>query len=107
MHVEHVMPEAFGGPTVLENLALSCARCNLHKSVRTHHNDPVSGRKVQLFNPRTQKWSRHFVWAEEGVRIEGRTQIGRATVNALNMNHPTIVMARSLWVSLGVHPPPT
>ena len=61
LHVEHVTPEAFGGPTVVENLAPSCARCNLLKGVRTRHDDPVGGRKVSLFNPRTQKWSRHFL----------------------------------------------
>ncbi len=107
LHVEHVTPETSGGPTILDNLAFACARCNLHKGVRTHYQDPVSGRSVSLFNPRTQKWSRHFMWKAEGLRVEGRTQSGRATVNALNMNYPTIVMARSLWVSLGVHPPPT
>ena len=106
LHVEHVIPETSGGPTTLDNLALACARCNLHKGRRTHHQDPVSGRRVSLFNPRTQKWPRHFRWKEDGVRVEGRTQTGRATVTALNMNHSTIVMARSLWVSLGVHPPP-
>jgi hypothetical protein len=106
LHVEHVIPEMSGGPTTLDNLALACARCNLHKGIRTHHQDPVSSRNVSLFNPRSQKWSRHFLWREAGVRIEGRTQIGRATINALDMNHPTIVMARSLWVSLGMHPPP-
>jgi hypothetical protein len=105
LHVEHVIPETVGGPTTLDNLALACARCNLHKGIRTHHWDPVSGRSVSLFNPRTQKWSRHFTWNAEGLRIEGRTQAGRATVNALHMNHPTIVLARSLWVGLGIHPP--
>ncbi|NOT56906.1 MAG: HNH endonuclease [Deltaproteobacteria bacterium] len=105
MHVEHVFPETLGGPTTPENLAFACARCNLHKSIRTRFRDPVSGWNVSLFNPRTQGWSRHFVWTSGGLRIEGRTQSGRATINALHMNHPTIVLARSLWVGLGVHPP--
>lgn len=104
LHVEHVIPETSGGPTTLDNLALACARCNLHKGMRTHYRDPVSGRSVSLFNPRTQQWSRHFLWSRDGLRVEGRTQAGRATVTALNMNHPTIVMARSLWISLGLHP---
>ena len=31
MHVEHITPEIAGGPTTPENLALACARCNLHR----------------------------------------------------------------------------
>ena len=64
----------------------------------------MSGQRVLLFNPRTQKWARHFIWKGDGLRIEGRTQSGRATITALNMNDPTIVLARSLWIGLGVHP---
>lgn len=105
MHVEHIVPEVADGPTTLDNLALACARCNLHKGTRTRGRDPVSGRKVSLFNPRRQQWSRHFVWSDDGSRIIGRTRSGRATVIALRMNHPTIVMARSVWVKLDVHPP--
>jgi len=37
--------------------------------------------------------------------IEGRTAVGRATVTALNMNHPDIVAARRLWIEVGWHPP--
>jgi HNH endonuclease len=105
LHVEHVFPEGLGGSTIFDNLALACARCNLHKGTRTRYRDPISGRTALLFNPRKQKWSRHFTWSEDGTRILGRTQSGWATVSALNMNHPTIVMSRSLWVSLNVHPP--
>jgi hypothetical protein len=31
--------------------------------------------------------------------------VGRATVAALNMNHPLIVEARYRWVQVGWHPP--
>ena len=48
LHIEHILPEALGGPTTLDNLALSCA---------------------------------------------------------FNMNHSTIVQARSMWMRLGIHPP--
>ena len=105
LHIEHILPEALGGPTTFGNLASSCARCNLQKGVRTHHRDPLSERLVPLFNPRTQKWARHFTWRGGGTHIQGRTQSGRATVSALNMNHPTIVKARGMWMSLGIHPP--
>jgi len=30
-HIDHVVPVGRGGPTVADNLTLSCARCNLQK----------------------------------------------------------------------------
>lgn len=58
-----------------------------------------------LFNPRRQKWMRHFRWSDDGARIIGRTRSGRATIAALRMNHAAIVLSRSIWVSAGIHPP--
>jgi hypothetical protein len=104
-HVDHVRPETLGGATKAENLAYACARCNLHKGQHVRFQDPVSGQSVLLFNPRTQHWARHFGWSADGTRIIGRTRTGRSTVVALQMNHPTIVRTRSLWVSCGIHPP--
>lgn len=105
LQVEHIQPEIKGGETTLANLAYACSRCNLHKWVRTDYRDPISQRIVPLFNPRIQKWSRHFVWSADSTRIEGKTRTGRATVLALKLNDPNIVMSRSFWVSLGIHPP--
>ncbi len=104
-HVDHVRPETLGGITEADNLAYACARCNLHKGQRVRFQDPVSGQAVLLFNPRKQRWGRHFAWSADSTRITGRTRTGRSTVIALQMNHPTIVRARSLWVSCGIHPP--
>ena len=105
LHIEHIIPEAVGGSTTLDNLALACARCNLHKGTRFRFRDPITRQTVLLFNPRTQKWSRHFSWSTDGTRIIGRTRSGRATIIALRMNHATIVISRSLWVNLDIHPP--
>lgn len=105
LQVEHIHPETKGGITALLNLAYACSRCNLHKWIRTHYRDPVSQRTVLLLNPRTQQWSRHFAWSPDGTLILGRTRTGRATVLALKLNDPSIVMSRSFWVSLGIHPP--
>ncbi|HID51005.1 MAG TPA: HNH endonuclease [Anaerolineae bacterium] len=103
-HVEHIFPEKLGGKTESNNLAWSCVRCNLNKGTRTRFRDPVSERIVPLFNPRKQSWSRHFRWNSDGTRILGRTRSGRATVIALNMNHPAIVLSRAIWVKMGIHP---
>lgn len=105
MHVEHILPTAKGGATTPDNLAYSCARCNLHKGMRTDFLDPVSRNATPLFNPRLQVWSEHFTWSDDKTRLLGLTPTGRATIMALQMNDPLIVMSRSLWVSLGIHPP--
>ncbi|MFN2219805.1 MAG: HNH endonuclease, partial [Anaerolineae bacterium] len=67
--------------------------------------DTDTGRLAALFNPRTQHWSEHFAWSQEGTRILGLTASGRATVEALRLNNPNIVLARRLWVLAGWHPP--
>jgi hypothetical protein len=79
--------------------------CNSHKSDRVEVIDPESGVKVRPFNPRTERWNEHFEWIEGATVIRGKTPKGRATVAALNMNHPDIVSARRLWVITGWHPP--
>lgn len=104
-HIEHIQPAVLGGANTTGNLAYACARCNLHKGQQTRYRDPVSGRVVALFNPRIQAWSRHFMWSADGTRIIGRPRTGRATALLLQMNHPTIVQARSIWVQCDMHPP--
>jgi hypothetical protein len=105
MEVEHMIPTALGGQTVEENLWLSCRRCNASKGSRTHVPDPVTQTEVPLFNPRTQSWSEHFAWSQEGTSIVGKTPTGRATLEAFGMNDPLIVTARALWVKGGWWPP--
>jgi hypothetical protein len=106
LHLDHILPESLGGTTDIENLALACSRCNLHKASRRRAVDPVSGAVVPLFHPRRQRWSRHFRWAVGGTHVQGRTRSGRATVAALAMNDTTIVAARLVWVAAGLHPDP-
>ena len=53
-HVDHVMPQAAGGVTSLENLALACVSCSLRKGARTTAIDPGTGDAAQLFHPRLQ-----------------------------------------------------
>jgi HNH endonuclease len=105
MEIEHLIPEALGGLTEEQNLWLACSLCNDHKSNRIAARDPLSGETVRLFDPRRQVWSEHFQWTETGDRILGLTATGRATVAALNLNRPSLVKARQLWVGVGWHPP--
>jgi 5-methylcytosine-specific restriction endonuclease McrA len=105
MEIEHIIPEVAGGATTEENLWLACRRCNQFKGAQTHALDPMTGRRVRLFNPRKQKWKRHFKWSADGTEIIGKTAVGRATVVALKMNHPVSIRARQKWVLAGWWPP--
>ncbi len=103
--VEHIIPVARGGSSDEENLWLSCRPCNQYKGARVEALDPETGALVALFNPRRQVWEAHFTWSGNGALIIGLTACGRATVVALKLNHPDIVAARLLWISVGWHPP--
>lgn len=104
-HCEHIQPRVAGGETTLDNLAWACPWCNAQKYTKTHASDPQTGRLMSLFNPRRQRWSRHFTWSEDFVRIEGRTATGRATVVTLHMNRPELLNIRRLLLTVGEHPP--
>jgi len=105
MTIEHIRPEGRGGLTVEQNLWLACRRCNEYKGTQTRAADPLTGKRAQLFNPRTQSWTGHFIWDESGAEILGTTPTGRATVAALRLNNPEIVIARRHWVAAGWWPP--
>ncbi len=105
MHVEHIIPLIQGGSSKRSNLCLSCAWCNSFKGSKTFGYDSESASEVPLFNPRTQKWSKHFVWTRDGIHIVGLTSSGRATVATLRMNNEYIIPARYHWVEAGWHPP--
>ena len=103
--VEHLVPEALGGPTVRENLWLACARCNDFKGDRIEAIDTQTGQRVPLFNPRTQAWIEHFAWSPDGTHILGQTPVGRTTIEALRLNNEFITVARRFWVEVGRWPP--
>ncbi len=103
--VDHILPRAQDGLTILDNLCLACAPCNAFKHDRTKAIDPESGGFATLFNPRTQDWRDHFAWSRDGLTIIGMTASGRATIAALRMNRSLAVAARTIWVSVNQHPP--
>ncbi len=105
MTLDHIIPQAAGGLTTEENLWLACRRCNEFKGHQTYTHDPQTGEWVILFNPRLQIWAEHFAWSEDGSEILGKTPCGQATIVALQMNNPEIIVARRLWVSAGWWPP--
>lgn len=103
-HIEHITPVTCGGETALENLALACPNCNLHKSDRSHAIDPASGLQAGLFHPRRDRWGDHFEWQD--TEVVGRTAEGRATVELLNLNHTRRKRVREAERLFGLFPPP-
>jgi HNH endonuclease len=108
--IEHLFPRSLGGGDEPGNLAIACQRCNLRRYNFITAIDPETGEECSLFNPRSQSWSEHFIWSMDGLRVKGQTPIGRATCQRLDMNDDFhddgfIQRSRSLWVSVGWHPP--
>ncbi|HUE72456.1 MAG TPA: HNH endonuclease signature motif containing protein [Pirellulaceae bacterium] len=105
LEIDHIVPQGRGGGGDESNLWMACGHCNGRKSARIVFRDPVTAQVVPLFNPRTDQWHEHFSWNEEGVVISGLTAIGRATVHALQLNHPRLIVVRMNWARAGWHPP--
>ncbi|MBI3651248.1 MAG: HNH endonuclease [Acidobacteria bacterium] len=103
--IEHIRPRALGGLTVADNLALACQGCNGHKSIKTVAVDPETNEAIALFHPRQPIWREHFSWSEDGLRIEGLTPAGRATIALLQMNRLSLINLRRALVAIHVHPP--
>jgi len=93
LHVEHIIPRVHGGNDDIENLALACLDCNLHKGTNLAGLDPQTNQLSELFNPRRQKWEDHFEW--QGIHLSGKTATGRTTIQVLNINSEDQVALRS------------
>ena len=104
-HIDHIIPVVARGETTAENLALACVSCSLRKGARQTVQDMETGELVPIFNPRQQRWAEHFTW--QGVEVVGITTIGRAMVQALDLNRATMVAIRAEEELLGRHPPPS
>jgi hypothetical protein len=83
-HIEHTIPRQHGGKDSVENLALACHHCNLHKGTNLSGLDPKSKKLTRLFHPRLDDWGEHF--ANRDGEIIGLSAVGRTTVNLLRMN---------------------
>lgn len=99
-HLEHIVPLSRGGSDDLDNLALACPSCNLHKADRTHFQESHTETLVELFHPRRHSWNDHFAWDE--YAMVGVTPIGRATISALDLNHVRRLQIRQAEERLGL-----
>lgn len=102
--VDHIFPRSLGGSNATDNLALACPACNLFKSNATRGFDPENEVEKPLYNPREAQWTDHFHIDIETGHIEGITDIGRATISRLQINHSVQIEARLLWIRLNLFP---
>jgi hypothetical protein len=93
LHIEHITPKIHGGTDDIDNLALACIDCNLHKGTNLTGIDPETNVLTELFHPRRQKWEEHFEW--KGIHLAGRTPSGRTTIRVLNINSEDQLALRS------------
>jgi hypothetical protein len=96
--IDHIISEKHGGKTVSENLAYSCADCNLQKGSDLASLDPTDGALVRLFNPRVDAWSEHF--RLDDATMEPLTPVGRVTVQLLKLNDAERIRERQELVDL-------
>lgn len=102
-HIEHVRPLRLGGTNDFENLALACPSCNLQKSDRVAIDLKGGEEPVPLFNPRDSEWSEHFEWDDYDIRA--KTEIGNATIIALDLNHYRRIKIRQAEQLFRLFPP--
>jgi 5-methylcytosine-specific restriction endonuclease McrA len=102
--IDHIIADSHGGPTQADNLCLACFTCNHYKGPNISGIDDATHKIVPLFNPRRQKWARHFQW--HGPHLVGRTAAGRATVATLRINLDYRLAHRQMLIAEGIFPPP-
>jgi hypothetical protein len=99
--IDHIIAQKHFGRTTLENLALACFHCNLHKGPNIAGIDPDTRRVIELFHPRRDVWAEHFQLLPSG-EIVGRTPIGRVTVLVLEMNDADPIAVRRRLTEEGI-----
>jgi hypothetical protein len=100
--IDHIIAEKHSGGTESTNLCLSCSACNGFKGSDIGSIDPVTNALTALYNPRTQRWTEHFLL--QGATIEALTAQGRVTVALLKFNSEERVAERTGLLALGRYP---
>jgi len=99
-HVDHIIAEKHGGPTLSANLAWACFSCNLRKGPNIAGLDPDTGELTRLYHPRSDQWAEHFEW--DGVQLRGKTPVGRTTVGVIAPNDADALAVREALVDEGL-----
>ena len=101
--LEHIIPRALGGSSDSSNLALACPSCNLHKADRTSTSISSNGDSIPFFNPRLDEWGNHFEW--DDYTPIAKSEIGRVTIQSLDLNHERRIRIRRAEQLFGLFPP--
>jgi 5-methylcytosine-specific restriction endonuclease McrA len=99
---DHVVAEKHGGVATGDNLAWACAVCNRYKGTDLTSVDPATQRLTPLYNPRQQRWNRHFRLRD--TYIEPLTASGRATAQLLHFNDRSRLDERAALIVVGRYP---
>ena len=100
--VDHIVATQHKSDDSIENLALSCPRCNRKKGPNLAGIDPATQTVHRIFNPRTDVWTEHFQW--NGPLVVGITACGRATVAVLKLNQDERMTLRQSLIDEGRFP---
>lgn len=98
--IEHIISLKHGGLNDLSNLAFSCPICNRNKGtdLGTLTGDPPV--LTRFFNPRIDDWKLHFSLDASGEIIP-KSDIGKATVSALDLNNIESIIDRNKLLNAG------
>jgi hypothetical protein len=94
-----VITRQHGGSDDVDNLALACHRCNLHKGPNLSVVDPPTGSVEILFHPRRDQWPEHFAFQD--AHLDGLTPTGRVTIDVLALNDARRIELRQELLALG------
>jgi len=101
-HIDHIVSRKQRGPTLAENLALSCLRCNVAKGTDPGTFIGHPPRLVRLYHPRLDHWVHHFQLA--GARIVPLSDVGDATVRLLQLNAADRLLLRKILIKAARYP---
>ena len=100
--VDHIISLKHNGLTHEDNLAYACAFCNRHKGTDIGSIFMETGEFVRFFNPRQDKWSKHF--RLEGSLITPITDIGTVTATILRFNTGERILEREMLIDINRYP---
>ncbi|MCF8280561.1 MAG: HNH endonuclease [Bacteroidales bacterium] len=98
--IEHVISKKHGGSNDIQNLAYSCPICNRNKGTdlgTLSGNPPILTR---FFHPRNDIWLHHFSLDTSGEFLP-KTEVGSATIMALDMNNIESIIDRKKLIQAG------
>ena len=84
--MDHFQPKGKGGHDSLDNLIYCCISCNQSK----HDYWPASPQDLQLWNPRHEPATKHFLALADGT-FQPLSEIGAFTLQCLRLNRQPLV----------------